>query len=124
MTDGVMIGGKMTWRGCPPKTPIFQRSCRHRGEDGVWPKARSRRVSLWNEPWEGLSISGWGADMIRYRELFTRMAHGVEAARRTTRVDVLLAGAESSSNTFDSFSPTANGHFLPWLMPSRFTIRA
>ena len=28
-----------------------------------WPKGPVNAVELWNEPWEGVSISGWGADM-------------------------------------------------------------
>ena len=29
-----------------------------------WPKGPITGFMLWNEPWEGLSISGWGADML------------------------------------------------------------
>ncbi len=50
------------------------------GELG-WPKGPVNAVELWNEPWEGISISGWGADLFRYREIYTAMAQGVEDAR-------------------------------------------
>lgn len=35
--------------------------------DFGWPKGPVTAVCLWNEPWEGTSISGWQADMIRYK---------------------------------------------------------
>ena len=28
-----------------------------------WPNGPVNAMELWNEPWEGISISGWGADM-------------------------------------------------------------
>ena len=57
-----------------------------------WPKGPVNAIELWNEPWEGISISGWGADMPRYRELYTRMAQGVEEARKNAGVQVLVGG--------------------------------
>ncbi len=80
-----------------------------------WPKGPVNAVELWNEPWEGLSISGWGADMIRYRDIYEHMAHGVEAARATGGVEVLMGGACSSSNTLDKLFPDGSDRFLKWL---------
>ncbi|MBN1422548.1 MAG: hypothetical protein JXP34_27470 [Planctomycetes bacterium] len=80
-----------------------------------WPKGPVNAVELWNEPWEGVSISGWGADMIRYREIYTQMALGVEDARREHGAEVLIGGACSSSNTRDKFFADGSDTFLKWL---------
>jgi hypothetical protein len=80
-----------------------------------WPNGPVNAVELWNEPWEGVSISGWGADMLRYRELYTRMAQGVIAARKQAGVKVLIGGACSSANTRDKLFCDGTDTFLPWL---------
>ncbi|HEY3284228.1 MAG TPA: hypothetical protein VGN26_18315 [Armatimonadota bacterium] len=80
-----------------------------------WPKGPITAINLWNEPWEGLSISGWGADCLRYREIYSAMARGVEDARRDAKVQVLLAAADSSSNTLDKFFSDGKTDFLKWL---------
>jgi len=79
-----------------------------------WPRGPVTAVQLFNEPWEGMSISGWGADMPRYREIFTAMAEGVEDARKTG-AEVLIAGCDSSSNTFDKLFGDGSDTFLKWL---------
>ncbi len=66
-----------------------------------WPKGPVNAFALWNEPWEGVSISGWGADMPRYREIYTKMAEAVEDARRDAGVDILIGGTSSTSNALD-----------------------
>jgi hypothetical protein len=80
-----------------------------------WPKGCITAIKLWNEPWEGLSISGWGADMPRFREITTAMCLGVEEARKEAGVDVLLGGCDSSSNTFDKLFGDGKDDFLKWL---------
>jgi len=80
-----------------------------------WPKGNLNAVELWNEPWEAVSISGWGADIPRYRDMFTHMAEGVEAARKQAGVQVLIGGTCSSSNTRDKLFPDGSDHFLKWL---------
>ena len=80
-----------------------------------WPKGPINGIELWNEPWEGISISGWGADMLRYREIYSAMARGVEAARRDDGTDVLMGGTGSSSNTVDKFFSDGSDTFLKWL---------
>jgi hypothetical protein len=80
-----------------------------------WPKGPVNALELWNEPWEGVSISGWGADMIRYRDLYERMAKGVMEARADAGVKVLIGGACSSSNTLDKFFADGSEKFLPIL---------
>ena len=84
------------------------------GEYG-WPKGPVNAMELWNEPWEGLSISGWGADMPRYREIYRHLALGIEAARKENAVEVLIGGASSSSNTLDKFFGDGSDEFLKWL---------
>ncbi len=80
-----------------------------------WPNGPVTAMSLWNEPWEGISISGWGADMLRYREIFKHMAAGVIQARKDAGVEVLLAGCDSSSNTLDKLFPDGEDTFLQLL---------
>jgi hypothetical protein len=80
-----------------------------------WPKGPINAVELWNEPWESVSISGWGADIPRYRELYEVMAEAVLEARQEAGVRVLLGGACSSANTRDKLFCDGTDKFLPWL---------
>ena len=80
-----------------------------------WPRGNLNAVELWNEPWEAVSISGWGADIPRYREMFTHMAEGVEAARKNAGVKVQIGGTCSSSNARDKLFPDGSDYFLKWL---------
>jgi hypothetical protein len=80
-----------------------------------WPKGPITAIKLWNEPWEGLSISGWGADMLRYRELFKRMGDAVFQARKEAGVDVLIGGCDSSANTIDKLFGDNWDTWLPYL---------
>jgi Ca2+-binding RTX toxin-like protein len=66
-----------------------------------WPKGCVTGVHLWNEPWEGISISGWQADMLRYREIYTAMANGVLDARKEG-ADVLQGGEGDDIFIFSS----------------------
>jgi hypothetical protein len=84
------------------------------GELG-WPKGPVNAVELWNEPWEGVSISGWGADVLRYREIYTAMARGVDDARARSRAQVLIGGCCSSMNTEDKLFCDGKDTFLKWL---------
>ncbi len=103
----------MAW--LPECDEDFQKWCSVMASTFGWPKGPVNAVELWNEPWEGISISGWGADMLRFRELYTRMAQGVEDARRAAGVAVLIGGACSSANTFDKLFCTGTWEFLKWL---------
>jgi hypothetical protein len=80
-----------------------------------WPKGNLNAVELWNEPWESISISGWGADIPRYQEIFTHMALGVEAARAKAGVKVLIGGTCSSSNARDKLFADGSTSYLKWL---------
>lgn len=80
-----------------------------------WPRGNVNAVELWNEPWEAVSISGWGADIPRYRDIYTHMAMGVEAARSKAGVKVLIGGTCSSTNTRDKLFPDGSDRYLKWL---------
>lgn len=77
-----------------------------------WPNGPVTAVSLWNEPWEGISISGWQADMLRYREIYTAMAEGVMEARKEG-ADVLIGGCDSNSNAWDKLFSDGTMDMLP-----------
>lgn len=77
-----------------------------------WPNGPVTAVSLWNEPWEGISISGWQADMLRYREMYKAMAEGVMEARKEG-VDVLIGGCDSNSNAWDKLFSDGTMDMLP-----------
>lgn len=112
--NGVMLKTKSDFAWLPSVDAEFEKDVADICAEFGWPKGPVTAVSLWNEPWEGISISGWGADMLRYREIYSAMARGVEAARKTG-VDVLLGGADSSSNTMDKFFSDGTDTFLKWL---------
>lgn len=77
-----------------------------------WPKGPVTAVCLWNEPWEGVSISGWQSDMIRYNEIYRKMAEGVIEARKED-ADVLIGGGDSNSNALDKFFADGTMDMLP-----------
>ncbi|MBS1605620.1 MAG: hypothetical protein JST42_23345, partial [Bacteroidetes bacterium] len=77
-----------------------------------WPAGPVTAVSLWNEPWEGMSISGWQADIPRYREIYTAMADAVLAARKEG-AEVLVGGGDSNSNAWDKLFADGRMSFLP-----------
>jgi len=110
-----MLDTKSDYAWLPEYDEDFERWTQRIVERYGWPRGMLNAVELWNEPWEGLSISGWGADMLRYRELYTRMARGVEAARAHAGVKVLIGGACSSSNTRDKLFCDGTNSFLKWL---------
>ncbi len=80
--------------------------------DHGWPKGAVTAVSLWNEPWEGLSISGWQSDILRYREIYTVMAEAVLEARKKG-AQVLVGGGDSNSNAWDKLFADGKMTFLP-----------
>jgi hypothetical protein len=112
--DDVMLDTKSDYAWLPEYDPDFRLWTRKFTASYGWPKGPINAVELWNEPWEGISISGWGADMIRYRDMFRQMALGVEDARREG-AQVLIGGACSSTNTRDKFFADGSDEFLKWL---------
>lgn len=78
-----------------------------------WPRGPVNAVKIWNEPWNGGSIGGWGADDERFREMTIAMDKGVRAARAEAGVQVLQGGADSSSNTLDKYFGDGKDTFMP-----------
>ncbi len=103
--NGVMKGGKSDMAWLPECDDDYERFVYLLASKYGWPKGPVTGFMLWNEPWEGLSISGWGADMIRYRTLYKRMGDAVFRARKEAGVDVLIGGCDSSTNTWDKLLP-------------------
>ena len=112
--NGVMLDTKQDLAWLPKNDPDFQNFVTTICQKHGWPQGPVTAVELWNEPWDGISISGWGADEPRFRELFTAMAQGVEEAR-SHGAQVLLAGCDSSTNTFDKLFADGSDTFLKWL---------
>ncbi len=113
--DVMRVRGKDDRAWLPAMDPDFRKFVERICSDFGWPKGPVNGVMLWNEPWEGISISGWGADMIRYRNIFTAMARGVEDAEKEAGVEVYIGGCDSSSNTFDKLFGDGSDKFLKWL---------
>ncbi len=105
--------GDFAWM--PQFDPDFQKWCREIAGRFGWPNGPVNAMELWNEPWEGCSISGWGADLPRYREMYERMAVGIVEAREKDKVQVLIGGTCSSMNTEDKLFPDGKNTFLKWL---------
>jgi len=99
--DGVMRKTKQDMAWLPSRDDEYQKFVYDLACTYGWPKGPITGFMLWNEPWEGISISGWGADMLRYRELYRRMGDAVFQARKDAGVDVLVGGCDSSTNTWD-----------------------
>ena len=113
--DGKMLDTKDDRAWLPAYDREFQSWVQDISTRYGWPNGNLNAVELWNEPWEAISISGWQSDIPRYRDLYTRMAQGVEAARAKAGVQVLIGGTCSSSNTRDKLFPDGSEKFLPWL---------
>lgn len=111
--------GKFTYPGDMAWSPVDDPDFRVWSHDIAaqfgWPKGPVNAMELWNEPWDGSSISGWGADILRYREMYEQMALGVRDARAKDGTWVLTGGACSSMNTRDKLFPDGEQKFLPWL---------
>jgi hypothetical protein len=113
--DGVMKGGKEDLVWLPSYDDDYQAFVYRLACEYGWPEGPITGFMLWNEPWEGLSISGWGADMPRYRELYKRMGEAIHQARKDAGVEVLIGGCDSSTNTWDKLFPDDSDEFLPHL---------
>ncbi len=113
--DNVMQETKADMCSLPANDPDFKAWCAMMAQKYGWPNGPVNAMELWNEPWEGISISGWGGDMLRYRDLYTAMAEGVESARGKNHSNVLIGGTCSSSNTSDKLFPDGSDTFLKWL---------
>jgi hypothetical protein len=113
--EGMMRRGKMDLCWLPEYDDAYQQFVYKLACKYGWPKGPITGFMLWNEPWEGLSISGWAADIPRYRDLYKRMGDAVFKARRDADVDVLVGGCDSSANTLDKLFADGSDEFLPYL---------
>lgn len=112
--DTMIEGAKEDLAWLPSYDEDFRRWVRLICERYGWPTGPINAVELWNEPWEGVSISGWGADLPRYREIYRQMGLGVMDARKSG-AKVLIGGCSSSSNTRDKLFCDGRLDFLPML---------
>ncbi len=99
--NDVMRAGKGDMAWLPRYDQDFKKLVKQLALEHGWPKGPINAMMLWNEPWNGISISGWGADDERYREIFMVMCKALEEARKEAGVQVLLGGCDSTSNTWD-----------------------
>ncbi|MCX8050201.1 MAG: hypothetical protein N3A55_11165, partial [Methylohalobius sp.] len=109
-----MLEGKMDYVWSPEFDSDFKAEVKKLIGAFGWPKGPITGVMLWNEPWEGSSISGWQSDMIRYREIYRIMAEAVHEAEKEFGVQVLVGGADSSTNTWDKFFPDGSEEFMEY----------
>ena len=114
--DNVMLETKSDYAWLPSYDEQFKRRVKWLVEKYGYPRGPVNALMLWNEPWNGLSISGWGADDLRYREMYAVMCEAAdEAMAEDPELRVLLGGCDSSSNTFDKLFPDGDERFLKWL---------
>jgi hypothetical protein len=111
--DGVEMKTKSDYAWLPQYDADFQKYMEKIVSQYGWPRGNLNAVELWNEPWESTSISGWGADIQRYRDIYTAMANGVLAAREKAGAKVLIGGTSSSANTRDKLFSDGTNKFLP-----------
>jgi len=110
--QNIFLKTKQDYVWLPELDNDFQKFVKNICVKNGWPNGCVNGVHLWNEPWEGISISGWQSDMIRYREIYTAMANGVLEARKEG-ADVLIGGCDSNSNAWDKLFSDGSMKFLP-----------
>lgn len=113
--NGVMLDTKFDLAWLPSYDADFRKFCKRIVSEWGWPKGPVTAIKLWNEPWNGLSISGWGADDLRYREMFLVLCEATREACQEAGTEVLIGGCDSSSNTFDKLFGDGQETFLPYL---------
>lgn len=113
--DGVMQQTKTDIAWMPSYDADFRLYVQRILREFGWPRGPINGIKLWNEPWEGISISGWGADMPRYREIFLAMAEATRAVCAEEGLEVLIGGCDSSSNTLDKLFGDGDDTFLQYL---------
>ncbi len=111
--NDVMQKGKADRCWLPEHDDEFEAFCYWIAGNYGWPKGPVTAFNLWNEPWEGKSISGWQADIPRYRTIYRRMADAVLRARKDAGVEVLVGGCDSAPNAWDKLFPDGTGAMLP-----------
>ena len=112
---GTMQETKSDYAWLPAYDADFKKLVKRLLAEFGWPRGPVNAVKLWNEPWEGISISGWGADMLRYREMFRALGEARDESAAESGVQVLVGGCDSSANTCDKLFPDGSDEFLKWL---------
>jgi len=102
------------WVWAPSEDANFKKYVKEIVSKYGWPKGPVTGFKIWNEPWEGTSISGWQADLPRFREIHKAMAETVLETNKEAGVNVLVGGADSSTNTWDKFFPDGSDEFMPY----------
>jgi hypothetical protein len=113
--DGVMLVHKADAAWLPSYDEDFKKEVKLVLQKYGWPRGPIIAVKFQNEPWEGTSISGWGADMLRYRAIFKALAEATMEARKEYNEQVLLGGCDSSGNTMDKLFSDGSDEFLKYL---------
>ncbi len=113
--DGVMLDTKFDLAWLPKYDEDFRIFVKKLVTEYGWPRGPINGIKLWNEPWNGLSISGWGADDERYREIFRVMCEATREACAETGNNVLCGGCDSSSNTMDKLFADGSDDWLEYL---------
>ena len=98
MKKASCMAGKTDLTWMPSYDPDFKKMVKMVLEKYGWPRGSVIGVKFMNEPFEGMSISGWGADILRYREIFKTLCDATEEARKEYGIEVLIGGCDSSSN--------------------------
>ncbi len=112
--NNVMLQTKTDLAWLPERDEEFREFCYEIIGKYGWPRGPINGIMLWNEPWEGISISGWGADMLRYREMYKIMGEATHQANKDAGVEVLIGGCDSSSNTLDKLFPDDSDEFMKY----------
>ena len=102
--------GDMVW--LPKFDQTFKKNVKRFLKEFGAPNGPVMAIKLFNEPWNGASMSGWGADDLRYRELFTLMVEARDESAIEDGTKVLVGGCDSSSNTYDKLFPDGDMKFL------------
>ena len=127
----VTMGGHPYWTmplgqptpACIPQKPDHSCMPRHYAAFGRWIRAFCERywhggsgalwaIEHWNEPWEGISISGWESDSNHYRALMKQIAKNARAVDPRIKT----AAACSIMNTEDKFLSGENREELAKLV--------
>ena len=94
------IPTKADWSCAPQYLPLYKKwltaACRrywNHGHGALW------ALENWNEPWEGISISGWESDMPHYRAIMKIIAD----VAHSQKPPIQTAAACSIMNTEDKF---------------------
>jgi len=113
--SNVMLNNKTDQAWLPSYDDDFKKEVKLVLQNYGWPRGPVIAVKFHNEPWEGTSISGWGADMLRYRAIFKALCDATVEARQEYNEKVLIGGCDSSGNTQDKLFSDGKNDLLKYL---------